>query len=471
MSSSLDGKQLWGSRFSKTLDKNVNDFNSSLPFDNILYKYDIKGSIAHASMLADQGIISFEEKEKIVSALNEILSELETGKIEFNFEFEDIHSFVEKLLIEKIGDTGKKVHTSRSRNDQVALDVRLYLKDEIRKIQKLLIGFVEILLEISNEHITTIMPGYTHLQRAQAITFGHHLGAYIEMFKRDIERLNDLYKRVNILPLGAGALAGTPHNIDRYKTAKYLNFDNVALNSIDAVSDRDFVIEAISTISIIMMHLSRMSEEIILFASFEYKFIELDDAYSTGSSIMPQKKNPDIAELTRGKTGRVYGDLITILTVMKSLPLAYNKDMQEDKEPLFDAINTVKMCLSIMPSMLKTMKVNKENMLKAVKDGFINATDAADYLVKKGLPFRDAHNVSGKLVSYCIENKKTLEDLTLEEYKKESNLFDNDIYEAIKAENSVNSKKSIGGPAFENVKNINEINTNWLENIKREINE
>ncbi len=471
MSSSLDGKQLWGSRFSKTLDKNVNDFNSSLPFDNILYKYDIKGSIAHASMLADQGIISFEEKEKIVSALNEILSEIETGKIEFNFEFEDIHSFVEKLLIEKIGDTGKKVHTSRSRNDQVALDVRLYLKDEIKKIQKLLISFVEILLEISNEHITTIMPGYTHLQRAQAITFGHHIGAYIEMFKRDIERLNDLYKRVNILPLGAGALAGTPHYIDRYKTAKYLNFDNVALNSIDAVSDRDFVIEAISTISIIMMHLSRMSEEIILFASFEYKFIELDDAYSTGSSIMPQKKNPDIAELTRGKTGRVYGDLMTILTVMKSLPLAYNKDMQEDKEPLFDAINTVKMCLSIMPSMLKTMKVNKENMLKAVKDGFLNATDAADYLVTKGLPFRDAHNVSGKLVSYCIEKKKTLEDLTLEEYKKESNFFDNDIYDAIKAENSVNSKKSIGGPAFENVKKVNEINKNWLKNIKREINE
>lgn len=465
MTSNLKGKQLWGSRFSKVLSEAANDFNSSLPFDNVLYPYDIAGSIAHVSMLADQNIVDPAEKNKIISALNEILNDIKTGKVQFSLQYEDIHSFIEKQLIEKIGDIGKKVHTARSRNDQVALDIRLYLKDKVKNIQKLLLTMISVLLEISEKHIETIMPGYTHLQRAQPITFAHHLGAYIEMFKRDFMRLGDVYKRINILPLGAGALAGTPHNIDRYKTAQYLDFDGVCLNSLDAVSDRDFVIETISALSIIMMHLSRMSEEIILWASFEYKFIDLDDAFSTGSSMMPQKKNPDIAELTRGKTGRVYGNLITILTVMKSLPLAYNKDMQEDKEALFDAVNTVSACLSIMPEMIASMKVKKENMLKAVREGFLNATDAADYLVKKGLPFRDAHNVIGKIVSDCAENKKNLEDLSIEEFKGYSDLFDDDIYDAINPVSSVNSKKVIGGPSFEFVKKVIEMNKKWVQEV------
>ena len=453
---------LWGSRFSKELNEDVNDFNSSLPFDKILYKYDIKGSIAHATMLCHQGIISENEKDEIIAGLNEILAEIESGKLQFDYNFEDIHSFIEANLVKKIGQTGKKVHTSRSRNDQVALDIRLYLKDEIKEIQKLILNLIKTLMDFSNNHLETIMPGYTHLQRAQAVTLAHYLGAYIEMFKRDKERLDDTYKRVNVLPLGAGALAGSPYNIKRNLVAEYLGFDSICLNSMDAVSDRDFIIETLSDLAMVMTHLSRISEEIIMWSSFEFKFVELDDSYSTGSSIMPQKKNPDILELIRGKTGRVYGSLTSILTTMKSLPLAYNKDMQEDKEPLFDGIKTVKNCLKILPNVIKTMKVNKEKMLQAAKEGFLNATDVADYLTKKGLPFRDSHNVAGKLVSYCINSKKTLDELSIDEFKKESSLFEEDIYSAIDIKNSVISKKEIGGPNPETVKHVLELNKIWL---------
>ncbi len=456
-------KQLWGSRFSKPLDKKTNDFNSSLSFDYILYKYDIKGSIAHTKMLSEQNIITNDEKEKIVNALNEILSEIDEGKIQFDFEYEDIHTFIEKLLVDKIGDTGKKVHTARSRNDQVALDIRLYLKDEIKNIQKLLIKLIETLISIQEDNLETLMPGYTHLQRAQATTLSHHTGAYVEMFKRDKSRLDDVYSRVNILPLGACALAGTPHNINRYKTAEYLNFGDICLNSMDAVSDRDFIIETLSSLSILMTHISRMAEEIIIWSSFEFKFIELDDSYSTGSSIMPQKKNPDIMELLRGKTGRVFGSLINILTVMKGLPLAYNKDMQEDKEPLFDSINTVKNSLSIIPDVIKTMKINKDNMFNALKQGFIDATDVADYLVKKNVSFRDAHNISGNIVSYCIKENKTIQDLKTDEFKSFSPLFEDDIHFAIDFKNSINAKKVIGSPSIEAMKKVIEINKNWLK--------
>ncbi|HIS53755.1 TPA: argininosuccinate lyase [Candidatus Galligastranaerophilus gallistercoris] len=456
-------KQLWGSRFSKPLDKKTNDFNSSLSFDYILYKYDIKGSIAHTKMLSEQNIITNDEKEKIVNALNEILSEIDEGKIQFDFEYEDIHTFIEKLLVDKIGDTGKKVHTARSRNDQVALDIRLYLKDEIKNIQKLLIKLIETLISIQEDNLETLMPGYTHLQRAQATTLSHHTGAYVEMFKRDKSRLDDVYSRVNILPLGACALAGTPHNINRYKTAEYLNFGDICLNSADAVSDRDFIIETLSSLSILMTHISRMAEEIIIWSSFEFKFIELDDSYSTGSSIMPQKKNPDIMELLRGKTGRVFGSLINILTVMKGLPLAYNKDMQEDKEPLFDSINTVKNSLSIIPDVIKTMKINKDNMFNALKQGFIDATDVADYLVKKNVSFRDAHNISGNIVSYCIKENKTIQDLKIDEFKSFSPLFEDDIHFAIDFKNSINAKKVIGSPSIEAMKKVIEINKNWLK--------
>lgn len=453
---------LWGSRFSKELNEDVNDFNSSLPFDKVLYKYDIKGSVAHATMLCHQGIISENEKDEIIAGLNEILAEIESGKLQFDYNFEDIHSFIEANLVKKIGQTGKKVHTSRSRNDQVALDIRLYLKDEIKEIQKLILNLIKTLMDFSNNHLETIMPGYTHLQRAQAVTLAHYLGAYIEMFKRDKERLDDTYKRVNVLPLGAGALAGSPYNIKRNLVAEYLGFDSICLNSMDAVSDRDFIIETLSDLAMVMTHLSRISEEIIMWSSFEFKFVELDDSYSTGSSIMPQKKNPDILELIRGKTGRVYGSLTSILTTMKSLPLAYNKDMQEDKEPLFDGIKTVKNCLKILPNVIKTMKVNKEKMLQAAKEGFLNATDVADYLTKKGLPFRDSHNVAGKLVSYCINSKKTLDELSIDEFKKESSLFEEDIYSAIDIKNSVMSKKEIGGPNPETVKHVLELNKIWL---------
>lgn len=455
-------KQLWGSRFSKKIDSKVNDFNSSLPFDYKMYKQDIQGSLAHSEMLGAQGILSEDEVKIIHNALNEILVEIENGEIQFNPEFEDIHTNIEKLLIEKIGESGKKVHTGRSRNDQVALDVRLYQLVKIKEVKELLINLIKTLVKISDEHKETIMPGYTHLQRAQAVTFGHHLGAYTEMFKRDFERLSDCYSRTNVSPLGSGALAGTPHNLDRFKTAELLGFKHPCLNSMDGVSDRDFIIEFLSDLSLIMMHLSRFSEELILWSSYEFKFIELDDAYATGSSIMPQKKNPDVPELVRGKTGRVYGSLMALLTTMKGLPLAYNKDMQEDKEQLFDAVENTILCLEIFPPMLETMTVNKENMLNAVKLGFLNATDIADYLVKKGLPFRDAHEVSGKLVAKCIKENKILEDLTLDEYKLESNLFENDIFETISPENSVNAKKTFGGTSFKTVAETIEKNKEWL---------
>lgn len=456
-------KQLWGSGFSKALNKSANDFNSSLRFDKRLYKHDITGSIAHARMLSAQGILTKEESELICKNLEIILSDIESGKVSFECDFEDIHTFVEKLLTDRIGAVGKKLHTARSRNDQVALDVRMYTKEEIQSIQGEIINLIKVLLSLAKKHTETIMPGYTHLQRAQPITFAHHLGAYVEMFKRDFARLKDCYKRVNILPLGAGALATGPHNIDRYKTAEILGFDDICLNSLDAVSDRDFVVETLADLSIIMMHLSRFCEEIILWASREFGFIKIDDGYSTGSSLMPQKKNPDIAELIRGKTGRVYGSLSAILTTMKSLPLAYNKDMQEDKEPLFDAIDTIKVCLSILPEMLETITVNKDKMLKACAEGFLNATDVADYLVKKGLPFRDAHEASGKAVRYCLETEKTLDTMEIEEYKKINELFEEDLYEAIKIENSVKSRKVIGGPEKGAVEKVISMNEEWIK--------
>ena len=456
-------KQLWGSGFSKALNKSANDFNSSLRFDKRLYKHDITGSIAHARMLSAQGILTKEESELICKNLEIILSDIESGKVGFECDFEDIHTFVEKLLTDRIGAVGKKLHTARSRNDQVALDVRMYTKEEIQSIQGEIINLIKVLLSLAKKHTETIMPGYTHLQRAQPITFAHHLGAYVEMFKRDFARLKDCYKRINILPLGAGALATGPHNIDRYKTAEILGFDDICLNSLDAVSDRDFVVETLADLSIIMMHLSRFCEEIILWASREFGFIKIDDGYSTGSSLMPQKKNPDIAELIRGKTGRVYGSLSAILTTMKSLPLAYNKDIQEDKEPLFDAIDTIKVCLSILPEMLETITVNKDKMLKACAEGFLNATDVADYLVKKGLPFRDAHEASGKAVRYCLETEKTLDTMEIEEYKKINELFEEDLYEAIKIENSVKSRKVIGGPEKGAVEKVISMNEEWIK--------
>lgn len=456
-------QQLWGSRFNKAQNKMVHSFNSSLSIDCKLYKYDIEGSIAHAKMLGVQGIITDDKAQSIVDALKAIKNEFEEGKIQFNFEFEDIHTNIEKLLIEKIGENGKKLHTARSRNDQVALDIRLYLKDEIKNIQKQIITLISTLLHLQKEHTETIMPGYTHLQRAQAVTFAHHLGAYVEMFKRDFDRLNDCNKRVSILPLGSCALAGTPHKINREKTAQLLDFAQVGLNSMDCVSDRDFIIETLSALSLVIMHLSRFSEEIILWASFEFKFIELDDEFSTGSSIMPQKKNPDILELIRGKTGKVYGALVSILTTMKSLPLAYNKDMQEDKEPLFIGVSTVKGCLEILPQLLLSMKINKENMLKAVYGGFLNATDVADYLVEKGLAFREAHQICGNLVKHCEQNGLTLNELPIERYKQEFEGFEDDIYTKITPTTSIYSKNSLGGCAPQAVKSIITINEKWIK--------
>lgn len=454
--------KLWSGRFEKNTSNLMDDFNSSIRFDQRLYKQDILGSIAHAGMLGKQGIIPKEDAELIQKTLKEILADIEAGKVEFSISAEDIHMNIETILIERIGDTGKKLHTGRSRNDQVALDIRMYLKDEITEIKELIKNLMKVLINISENHLETIMPGYTHLQRAQPITLAHHMMAYFEMFKRDAARLDDTYKRTNILPLGSGALAGTTYPLDRNFVAQELGFDGVSLNSLDAVSDRDFAIELLSALSILMMHLSRFSEEIIIWSSSEFGFIELDDAYSTGSSIMPQKKNPDVAELVRGKTGRIYGSLMALLTTMKALPLAYNKDMQEDKEPLFDAIDHVKMCLPIFTEMLDTMKVRKDNMHKAASGGFTNATDAADYLAKKGVPFRDAHEILGKLVLYCIQNGKSLEELTLEEYKNISDVFEQDIYKAISLEECVSKRNITGGPAKEAVKEHIQTAKNFL---------
>ena len=454
---------MWDGRFKKKVDVKTNDFNSSIHFDKRMYKQDILGSIAHSKMLAKQGIISKEDGEVLEKELLNILEELENKLLEIDYSAEDIHMFVEAELTKRIGDVGKKLHTARSRNDQVALDIKMYLKEEIINIKKLMKDLIECFLNKAEENLETVMPGYTHLQRAQPITFAAHLMAYVEMFKRDYLRLEDCYKKMNYSPLGSGALATTTYNIDRNFVANELGFDGVTLNSIDGVSDRDFVIELSSVISIIMMHLSRFSEEIILWCSWEFKFIELDDAFSTGSSIMPQKKNRDICELIRGKTGRTYGNLMTILTVMKGLPLAYNKDMQEDKECIFDSIDTVKICIDTLIPMVDTMLVKKENMKKAAQKGFINATDCADYLVKKGLPFRDAYKITGTIVGICVEKDKTLEELSVDEYKKVSKVFEDDVYEYIDLLNCLKQRNVIGGPSPEKVSEHIKFIKNWLK--------
>ena len=441
--------KLWGGRFRKETDDLVNDFNSSIQFDCRLYREDIQGSLAHAAMLADCGIITREDEAAIRAGLEGILADIEAGKVEFTADNEDIHMNVEALLTERIGAAGKRLHTARSRNDQVAVDLRLYLRREIGEIVDQILDLQEAILAKAKEHQNTVMPGYTHLQRAQPISFAQHLLAYGAMLRRDVGRLLDCRARMNECPLGSGALAGTTYPIDRWETAKALGFTAPMGNSLDGVSDRDYAIELLSALSVLMMHLSRFSEEIILWCSWEFKFIELDDAYSTGSSIMPQKKNPDVAELVRGKTGRVYGHLMGLLTTMKGLPLAYNKDMQEDKEPVFDAVDTVKLCLPVFTGMIATMKVLPENMRRAASAGFINATDCADYLTKKGLPFRDAYTAVGNLVYYCTERGKGLEDLSLEELRQISPLFDGDVYEALGLEACMGQRKSWGGPAPE----------------------
>lgn len=460
----MDNKKIWAGRFTKETDKIVNDFNSSISFDARMYREDIEGSIAHATMLGKCNIIDLEESEAIVEELKNILNDIESGKLEFDFNAEDIHSFIEAELTKRLGDTGKRLHTARSRNDQVALDIRMYLKKEVKEIESLIKKLITVLTDLSEKNLQTVMAGYTHLQRAQPITFAHHLMAYSQMFLRDLERLKDAYKRINIMPLGSGALASTTYPINRRMVCNALGFDEITQNSLDAVSDRDFCIELASDLSILMMHLSRFSEEIILWDSWEFKFIELDDAYSTGSSIMPQKKNPDIAELIRGKTGRVYGDLNTLLIMMKGLPLAYNKDMQEDKEAIFDAIDTVKLSLNAFIPMIETMTIFPENMREAAAKGFINATDCADYLVKKGTPFRDAYKITGEIVRLCIENNLTLETLPIEKYKEFSNKFEEDIFEAINLETCVMQRKVEGGPAPESVKAQIEYIRNKIKN-------
>jgi len=439
--------QLWGGRFTKETDKLVYNFNASITFDQKFFKQDIQGSIAHVMMLAKQNVISVSEKEKIIITLREIYEDVLNEKLKITTEYEDIHSFVEANLIERIGDTGKKLHTGRSRNDQVALDMRLYTRSEVFELDSLIAELLKTILNIMEKNTKTIMPGFTHLQKAQPITLSHHMAAYFEMFRRDRLRMQDIYERMNFCPLGSGALAGTTYPLDREYTASLLGFYEPTRNSIDGVSDRDYLIELLSALSTIMMHLSRFSEEIIIWNSNEYQFIELDDAYSTGSSIMPQKKNPDIAELVRGKTGRVYAALASLLTTMKGIPLAYNKDMQEDKELTFDAIDTVKGCLALFEGMLKTTKFKADVMKKSASLGFTNATDAADYLVKKGMPFRDAHSVIGKLVLYCMEQNKAIDNLTISELKQFSDMFDEDIYEAISMETCVNTRLTIGAPS------------------------
>ena len=443
---------MWAGRFQKETDAVVNDFNSSVMFDCRMYAEDIQGSIAHATMLGRQGIIPQDDVQKIIEGLQGILADIEAGKIHFSPElYEDIHMANEQLLTERIGDAGKRLHTARSRNDQVALDMRLYVRREIKEIRALVLDFMHALCEVAAKHTETVMPGYTHLQRAQPITFAHHLMAYANMLKRDVRRLDDCLSGMDALPLGSGALAGTTYPIDRAFVAEQLGFSAVMDNSLDGVSDRDYCIELCADLSILMMHLSRLSEEVIAWCSWEFKFIELDDAYSTGSSIMPQKKNPDICELIRGKTGRVYGALTTLLTFMKAIPLAYNKDMQEDKEATFDAIDTVKNCLRVIAPMFRTMTVLTENMKNAAKRGFINATDCADYLTKKGMPFRDAYKATGTLVHYCIEHNKTLDTLSLDEYKAVTPMFEDDVYHAIDLSTCVRERRSLGGPAPDEV--------------------
>ena len=441
--------KLWGGRFRKETDTLVNDFNSSIHIDERMVREDITGSMAHAAMLGDCGIISKEDVRQIIDGLKGILADVEAGKIELSAEAEDVHMNVESLLTERIGEAGKRLHTARSRNDQVAVDLRLHLRREICEITGQILDLQQAIFEQARAHTNTVMPGYTHLQRAQPISFAQHLLAYGEQLRRDVTRLADCKKRMNVCPLGSGALAGTTYPIDRFETARLLGFDGPCSNSLDGVSDRDYALELLSGLSILMMHLSRFAEEVILWCSWEFKFVELDDAYSTGSSIMPQKKNPDVAELVRGKTGRVYGDLMGLLTTMKGLPLAYNKDMQEDKEPVFDAVDTVKMCLPVFAGMIATMRVLPENMRRAAGGGFINATDCADYLTRKGMAFRDAYTTVGNLVYYCTQQGKLLEELTLEELKNISPLFGEDVYEALRLETCMGQRRSHGGPAPE----------------------
>ena len=455
--------KLWGGRFTKEENTLVHNFNASISFDQKFFHQDVAGSAAHVTMLAAQGIITEEERDIIIAALRQIVSDVDEGKLIISDEYEDIHSFVESILIERTGDVGKKLHTGRSRNDQVALDMKLYTRDEADAIDSLLKGLMSTVLDLMEEHLDTYMPGFTHLQKAQPVTLAHHLGAYFEMFKRDRSRIRDLRSRLNQCPLGSGALAGTTYPLDRELTASLLSFDGPTLNSMDSVSDRDYLIELLSALATIMMHLSRFSEEIIMWNSNEYRFIELDDAYSTGSSIMPQKKNPDIAELVRGKTGRVYGALISILTVMKGIPLAYNKDIQEDKELTFDAIDTVKGCLSLFDGMIRTMRVSKDAMARSSKNGFTNATDAADYLVRHGVPFRDAHGIIGQLVLLCIDKGIALDDLPLDEYKKICPVFEADIYEAISMKTCVELRQTIGAPSRTSMEKVIKINREYLK--------
>ena len=455
--------QLWGGRFTKETDQLVYNFNASISFDQKFYKQDIEGSIAHVRMLGKQGILTQEEMQTIVSCLQEILADVESGKLAITSEYEDIHSFVEANLIDRLGDTGKKLHTGRSRNDQVALDMRLYTRQQVLETDELLEQLLQVLLRIMKENTQTIMPGFTHLQKAQPITLAHHMGAYFEMFKRDRSRMHDIYERMNYCPLGSGALAGTTYPLDREYTAELLGFDGPTLNSMDSVSDRDYLIELLAALSTIAMHLSRFSEEIIIWNSNEYRFVEMDDSYSTGSSIMPQKKNPDIAELIRGKAGRVYGALMSMLTVMKGIPLAYDKDLQEDKELTFDAIDTVKGCLLLFTGMVSTMTFRKDVMEASAKNGFTNATDAADYLVNHGVPFRDAHGIIGQLVLLCINENKALDDLTLDQFKSISPVFEEDIYEAISMKTCVEKRVTIGAPGADAMKKVIEVYKKELE--------
>ena len=456
--------QLWGGRFTKQTDQLVFDFNASITFDKRLFHEDVTGSIVHATMLAKQGILTEEERKSIIEGLAGILEDVDAGKLAIDETQEDIHSFVEATLIDRIGDAGKKLHTGRSRNDQVALDMRLYTRARVAETDGLLKKLLEAILDTMENNLDTYMPGFTHLQKAQPITLAHHYGAYFEMFKRDRQRLADIYKRMNYCPLGGGALAGTTYPLDREYTARLLRFEGPTLNSIDSVADRDYLIEFLSALSTIMMHLSRFSEEIIIWNSNEYQFVELDDAYSTGSSIMPQKKNPDIAELVRGKTGRVYGALMALLTTMKGLPLAYNKDMQEDKEMAFDAMDTAADCITLFTGMIKTMKFRKDRMAKSAMNGFTNATDAADYLVGKGVPFRDAHGIIGRLVLYCIEKDTSIDALSLEELRSISDKFDEDIYDAISLKTCVEKRLTVGAPGAEMMKQVIEKSKEYLKN-------
>ncbi|MCM1387091.1 MAG: argininosuccinate lyase [Bacillus sp. (in: Bacteria)] len=463
--------QLWGGRFTEETDKLVYNFNASITFDKKLFAQDIEGSIAHVVMLAKQGILTKEEKDEIVKGLTGIREDVEKGVLQITEEYEDIHSFVEANLTKRIGEAGKKLHTGRSRNDQVALDMRLYVRTEALAIDDLLKKLLSTLLHLMEENIETYMPGFTHLQKAQPVTLAHHIGAYFEMFKRDRQRLKDIYERMNYCPLGAGALAGTTYPLDRYYSANLLGFEGPTLNSMDSVADRDYVIEFLSALSIIMMHLSRFCEEIIIWNSNEYRFVEIDDSYATGSSIMPQKKNPDIAELIRGKTGRVYGALMSILTMMKGIPLAYNKDMQEDKELTFDAIDTVKGCLALFDGMIKTITFNRAVMEKSATAGFTNATDAADYLVGKGVPFRDAHGIIGRLVLYCIEKNCSIDDLTIEELKNISPVFEADVYEKISLQACVEKRLTVGAPGKDAMVKVIQIEKEYLAADKASENE